>query len=233
MKIKAIALIVLSLVFVSPAFADDPYIQVTGSASVRMRPDIASFTITASFTESTAEAARVKASSVVSKAVDIMSWQFGVSGKDIATSYISAGPEYKWKDGENILVGQNVRQSVTFRVRNIDDIGRIYESLMKLDGISISDVTLDKEDKSYEKSQARKLAMQDAYEKASDYAAAANVRLGSIQSIRESGSSSSAYRKASNAVAYAPVADFGYASTEYTADDIIVSSSVEAVYSIR
>ena len=185
MKGKMIAAITLLAIAVMPLAAADipdsiPTISVSGSAEVSMKPDTAYFSITASFTEETTEEARAKVSEMIGNAAEILTSEFGLSADDLSTSYISASPEYQWKDDERILIGQKAVQTLEITLHDIDSIGPIYDRLMSLSGISISDVTLDKEDKSEEYRQARMEAVRDAYSKAEAFAEAAGVEVGSI-----------------------------------------------------
>ena len=190
MKGKMIAAITLLAIAVMPLAAADipdyiPTISVSGSAEVSMKPDTAYFSITASFTEETTEEARAKVSEMIGNAAEILTSEFGLSADDLSTSYISASPEYQWKDDERILIGQKAVQTLEITLHDIDSIGPVYDRLMSLSGISISDVTLDKEDKSEEYRQARMDAVRDAYSKAEAFAQAAGVEVGSILSITD------------------------------------------------
>ena len=210
-----------------------PTISVSGNAEVSMQPDTAAFSITASFTENTTEEAREKTSEMINNAVGILREEFGVQESDLSTSYISAYPEYSWKDDERILIGQRASQTVDVRFRDLDSIGNVYERLMSLDGISLSDVTLDKEDKSAEYSQARMEAVRNAYEKASDYAEAAGVEVGSVLSISDSSSyAAPVYRSANMMLASADAAAAKSIPTEFYSGEITVSASISIVYSI-
>ena len=236
MKGKMIAAITLLAIAVMPLAAADipdyiPTISVSGSAEVSMKPDTAYFSITASFTEETTEEARAKVSEMIGNAAEILTSEFGLSADDLSTSYISASPEYQWKDDERILIGQKAVQTLEITLHDIDSIGPVYDRLMSLSGISISDVTLDKEDKSAELEKARIDAVRDARAKAETYAGAAGVRIGDVISISDS-SSASVYYPRTN-IMYAMAADESASvSTEYRISDITVSSSVSIVYEL-
>ena len=150
-----------------------PTVSVSGRAEVTMQPDTASFQISASSVEETTDEARIKTSEMINTAVSILMNSFGITEDDLATSYISASPEYQWIDDEKVLVGQRATQTVDAKTKNLDSIGSIYEELMKIDGITVSDVTLDKKDKSEEYREARMEAVKDAYAKAEAYLEAA------------------------------------------------------------
>lgn len=238
MKGKMIAAITLLAIAVMPLAAADipdyiPTISVSGSAEVSMKPDTAYFSITASFTEETTEEARAKVSEMIGNAAEILTSEFGLSADDLSTSYISASPEYQWKDDERILIGQKAVQTLEITLHDIDSIGPVYDRLMSLSGISISDVTLDKEDKSEEYRQARMDAVRDAYSKAEAFAQAAGVEVGSILSITDGTSyGTPLYRSANLMLASADAAYAEASPTVFYSGEITVSASVSIIYSI-
>ena len=238
MKGKMIAAMMLLAIAVMPLAAADipdyiPTISVSGSAEVTMKPDTAYFSITASFTEETTEEARAKVAEMIGSAADILTSEFGVSTDDLSTSYISASPEYQWKDDERILIGQKAVQTLEITLHDLDSIGPVYDRLMSLSGISISDVTLDKEDKSEEYRQARMEAVRDAYSKAEAFAQAAGIEVGSILSITDGTSyGTPLYRSANLMLASADAAYAEASPTVFYSGDITVSASVSIIYSI-
>ena len=229
---------ILALCVAFPAAASDipdfiPTISVSGSATVTMSPDTASFSITSSFTKQTTEEARKSTTEMIGTAVEILTKEFAIPVEDIETSYISASPEYVWKDDERVLTGQKVSQSIDVKTHDLDSIGYIYTRLMSLDGITLSDVSLDKEDKSAEYREARMNAVRDAYDKASAYAGAAGIDVGNILSISDNQSyTAPLYRSANLMLAFADAAAFESSPTEFYSGDISVSANVSIVYAI-
>ena len=183
--------------------------------------------------EETTEEARAKVSEMIGNAAEILTSESGLSADDLSTSYISASPEYQWKDDERILIGQKAVQTLEITLHDIDSIGPVYDRLMSLSGISISDVTLDKEDKSEEYRQARMDAVRDAYSKAEAFAQAAGVEVGSILSITDGTSyGTPLYRSANLMLASADAAYAEASPTVFYSGEITVSASVSIIYSI-
>ena len=221
-----------------PIAEDTGRITVTGNAEIKITPDLASFTITAGFTEATTEEARVKTAAMTAEAVRILTEDFGISEDDITTSYISAFPEYGWVDGHQELRGQRAEESISVETGDLEAIGSIYEALMKLDGITLSDVTLDRKDKSEAMQEARIAAMMAAESKARTYAETAGMTLGKPVSISEgAGSYVPVYgiQPRLMNVSLEATADSAMAApkTEYRAGDITVTASVSVVYGMR
>lgn len=238
MKFRTFAATITAILLAFPLTAADipelvPTISVSGTAEVTMYPDTAEFTITASFTEDTTEEAREKTSEMINTAADILINRFGISKEDISTSYITAYPEYQWRDDEKVLIGQRVSQSLDVSTDRLESIGEIYTELMALDGITLSDVSLDKADKSEEYREARMNAVRDAYAKASAYAEAAGVSVGQILSISDSSTyAAPLYRSANMMLASADTASKVSTPTEFYSGEISVSASVSIMYGI-
>ena len=238
MRIVKHATIMLLMFIALPLAAADipeylPTISVSGSAEVSMQPDTASFDITAAFTESTTEEARERTSRMINEAVSILLNEFQVTEDDLSSTYISCYPEYQWKDDERVLAGQRASQTLSVELHDLDIIGDVYQRLMSLDGITLSDVSLDKTDKSEEYREARMAAVRDAYAKASAYAEASGVQIGSVLSISDSSSYAvPLYRSANLMLASAEASSADAIPTEFYAGDITVSANVSIVYSI-
>ena len=208
-------------------------ISVSGKGEVSMQPDIASFSVTSSFTESTSEIARIRTSDMINTSVDMLV-NLGVKKSNIETGYISTSPEYRWDSnkGENILIGQRATQTINVKTYEIAKIGEYYEALAKLDGITISSVTLDKEDKSQEYKISRTNAIKDAYEKAKTYADALGMEVGDAITVTDGTSNATPLYRASNMLMAASTMDSGV-STEYYAGDITAVSNVQIIFELK
>ena len=235
---KAAAIIaVISAMAAMPLVAADipdyvPTISVSGSAEVKVEPDTASFTITATFIEETSAEAMEKASAMIGSAIDILGSGFGVEDDDLTTAYISVAPEYRWVDDEQVLAGQKAVQRVDVKLRDLSLIGDVYTSLMALDGISVSDVSMDKSDKSAEYREARMAAVRDAYAEASAYAEAAGAKVGRVLSISDGSSYAAPLYRSANLMMAAAEAMPAKDAASYYAGDITVSASVSIIYEI-
>ena len=148
-------------------------ITVSGSAEVSAVPDMASFTLTASFTEQTTKEAMDRTSAMINEAIAILESEYGLADDDITTSYIGVSPEYTYKDGERVHTGQSASQSLEITIRNMDSIGPIYGRLSELDGITLSSISLSSTKMAEALKAARIGAVNDARDKAETYAEAA------------------------------------------------------------
>ena len=226
---RKLFIILFAILLASCASTDNiPTVSVTGSASVSMLPDMLSFTVTASRTAETTEEARSTVSMMINSAVEILQNEYAVDDDDIVTAYVSVSPEYSWKDGESILLGQRAVLSVDVTLHDIDAAGKAFQSLSSIDGIGISSITADKENKSLETMKARSLAVQDAHDKAVVYANAAGYVLGDLVSLSDDTVSAVPYANRMYAMEAASASD----AMSYYVGDISISDSVTAVYEL-
>jgi hypothetical protein len=151
-------------------------ISVSGSGSVNATPDISTLSVQISETEDTSsealQAMNEKMSSVL-KICDI----FEVQEKDRRTNSINLRTDYDWIDSKQVVNGQVASQSISIKLRDIDNLGPIIDELSKINKIIIGSISFSKENTDAEASQARILAVEDAYQKALEIAKAAGMFL--------------------------------------------------------
>lgn len=209
-------------------------ITVTASSTVRVIPDTASFTITAESVASTTEEARNTSQLMIQSSLDILKDEFDISDDEITTNYMNINPSYEWIDGVRTLVGQKASQSLTIVLKNgLDKVGRVYDRLSILDGISISSITYSKLDTSSEISLARIEAGKEALKKAQSYAEGVNMKVGDVLSLSEGSTAYSYYGSSNSKMVLAEAASDGYYSTTYYAGDLSVSATVTAVFTLE
>ena len=229
---KTLIIAMLASIALMPLAAESGRISVSGSAEISAYPDIAEFTVTATATKDTTEEARIAVSSMTNEAAGILKSEFGVAEEDITTSMISAYPEYRWTEDGNELIGQRANESISVVIRDIEDLGDIYTRLLGINGIEISNVSLDKEDKSEEYREARVNAMKDAYSKAEAYLEAVNAKVGKLISVSDSSSYATPLYRSANLMLASADTSAKAVSTEYYTDDISVSASVSVIFEI-
>ncbi|MBI2120612.1 MAG: SIMPL domain-containing protein [Parcubacteria group bacterium] len=179
-------------------------IQVSGMGEVFAKPDIAEFSFSVSKDAKTiAEAQKVSAE----KINEIMAFlkESGIDEKDIKTENYSLNPKYEWQEGEprlciqmvgaycpppggkQILVGYEVNQTISVKIRKIDDSGKILVGVGEKGATNISGVGFSVDEKDAIEADARAEAIQDAEEKAKVLAKSLGVRITRIVSFSENG----------------------------------------------
>ncbi len=208
-------------------------IWVTGEGEVSVAPDVAVLNLGVQVQSgSVAEAQNYAATTMTAVVAELDN--FGIAEKDIKTSQFSITPVRRWseKDGREILIGYLVNNTVTTKVRKIEDTGAIIDAVARAGGdyIVINSVSFTVDDPSAYYEEARALAMADARTKAEQLADLGKVRLGKPSYINETG-------------AYAPVVRDFYAEgamlapaaapTPISPGETEIRLSVQVVYSIE
>lgn len=203
--------LILSVYFGIKAFAElksysligaPSNISLSGHGEVTAAPDIATVYFTISKDASTIKAAQDMVTSVEGKVLSFLK-DNKIDSKDIKTTNASFAPKYEYQNalcpatplsgtepvycpnGRQVLTGYTASESITVKIRKIDDAGTIIQGLGSL-GVSNLDgpnFSIDKEDAL--KAQARKAAIDDARTKAEALAKDLHVRLGKVVSFNE------------------------------------------------
>ena len=207
-------------------------VTVAGQSSVSISPDMASFSVSVESTAETTGEAQAATNERMDEVYRILMDDYGISGEDLRTTAMSLYPEYRYEDGQQVLIGQTASQSVSVTVHELDDLAPIVDSLSTVSGISLSSISLDASDKSQAGSEARRLAMEDAIERAADYAHAAGMELGSPIQIQEGGVSTYVNRIQPTALYAAATDESASAKASYYAGELQVSAAVSVTFSL-
>ena len=207
-------------------------VAVTGSATLFAKADMATFSISVSEIAATTKEAQLKANEKVALLLEKIA-SFGIEEKDIKTTNLNIYPEYTYKDNERVLVGQRVSQTLFVTVRIIGEqsilLSSLIDSVGEVSSITINSITFGKEESEIEKKESRALAMQKAAEKASEYAASANLTLGKAISISEEAQ----YTNQIGPVFRAESVATFKADTSLPSGEIEISSTVYVVYQLK
>lgn len=177
-----------------PPAADRPAearrLAVTGEGQAFRAPDLALVQLTVTRQGETAQKALADNNAAMA-AVQGALPEFGLEGRDIQTSGFSISPQYRYdtrSDGTQsppTLVGYEVRNTLSLRVRAVDRLGEILDRAVSLgvnDGGSIEFVA---EDPSALQNDARRQAVERARASAEAMASAAGLRLGALLTIED------------------------------------------------
>jgi len=207
-------LVILSIYFVSLSLSEFKSYSIMGSSElstitlsghgeVSAVPDIANVYFTISKEAKTAKEAQTLVAEIEKGSLDFLK-ENDILIKDIKTANVSLYPKYEYKydnktmmpcnkfncsprPGKSVISGYVASESLTVKVRNTDDVGKIMQGLGTL---GVSDLngpnfTIDNEEGL--QAEARKKAIDDAKDKAVVLAKDLDVNLGNIISFNESG----------------------------------------------
>jgi uncharacterized protein YggE len=227
------ALAVLT-VLADPAAAQEEVprrIVVTGTGEARARPDIAVISAGVIVQSETASAALAENSRAMEMVLRQMSTS-GLAAEDVQTSQFSVAPLYEQRPPEREatapprIVGYQVSNRVTARVREIDRLGAVLDALVSAGATNVDGPWFEIGDPDKLLGEARDAAVADALARASRYAAAAGVELGEIISIEEAGSFAPPPRPMMRAEAMAADVPIAPGQTE-------LSASVTVTFAIK
>lgn len=172
-----------------------PSISVTGTGEVTTVPDIAQFSFSVRAEGDDAISAQESSGTVINAVMAYLK-ESGIEEKDIKTENYSLFPKYKYEQrpcisigycppGEQTEDGFEVSQTVTVKVRAIDNAGTILAGVGQKGATDISNINFTIDDPDALKAEARKLAIEDARDQAKKLAKDLDVRLGRLVSYSE------------------------------------------------
>ena len=170
-------------------------ISVSGDGEVTAIPDIASVSFTVRESAKTVPEAQKLAEAKIAAGLKALE-ALGVNKKDTKTLSYTVNPKYEAQlpsycngygcpPSKTVVTGYEVSQSVTVKVRKVDQAGDVLGALGKVNITEISgpDFTVDDMDKA--QAEAKALAIKEAQEKAKVLAKSLGVSLGSIISFSD------------------------------------------------
>ncbi len=188
-------------------------ISFSGHGEVKAVPDIANVYFTISKDAKTVKEAQALVAGIEKKSLNLLKAD-NVSDKDIQTADASFYPKYEYNQAvcppipmgagtagvtvnpsspyycppsKQVIVGYTASESITVKVRNTDDVGKIMQGLGTLGVSDLSGPNFSIDNEDTVKAQARKKAIDDAKAKAEVLAKDLGIRLGKITSFSESG----------------------------------------------
>ncbi len=111
----------------------------------------------------------------------------GIEEKNIQTSWLSVGPEYSYSDGKQKQEGYQANTNLSIRVEKKDPkiTNDLLDAIAKVQNIRMNGIDYDLADKEKAYSEARKMALEKARQKADEMAKVTGVRIISVQTLSE------------------------------------------------
>lgn len=172
-------------------------ITVSGEGEVMAVPDTATFSVTIQERAQTVAAAQEVATGRSNEIVDFLKGE-GIEERDIKTADYSVYPEYEYHDtasadgvyrpGRQVLVGYNVSQTITVKVRDTEQAGDLLSGVGSLGASQVSGLSFTIDDEDALKNEARDKAIAMAKEKADALAKSLGVRVVRVVGFSEDGS---------------------------------------------
>ncbi len=163
-------------------------ISVSGIGEVFAVPDTAVFSFSVVESGKTVKEAQDKASTKINAVLDAVK-KMGVADKDIKTIGYYSNPKYEYTEKifRQVLVGYEVSQSISIKIRKTDDAGAALTKVGELGASNISGLNFVIDNVDAVQAQARDKAIQDAKAKAEVLAKSLGVKLKKIINFSEGG----------------------------------------------
>ncbi|QQR64807.1 SIMPL domain-containing protein [Candidatus Kaiserbacteria bacterium] len=168
-------------------YAGPTTISVTGVGEVFAKPDIATFNFTVEAKEADESTTQSKSAEKVNAILAYLKEQ-GVEEKDVKTEGYSLSPRYEYPQvrctewscppqGEPKLIGYQVSQTVTVKVRDTEKAGGLLSGVGEKGATNISGLSFTIDDVNKAKTEAREKAIADAKEQSEVLAKNLGVRI--------------------------------------------------------
>lgn len=171
-------------------------IAVNGTGEVLAVPDTASFSFSVNEEGKTVKDAQDKATKKMNSILDAIK-SMGIDDKDVKTTGYNSYPKYEYNQasctnlycppGKQVLVGYEVSQSITVKVRNTDKAGEALTKVGELGAANISGLDFVVDDLEKVKAEAREKAVADAKAKAKVLSKTLGVKLDTVVNFYENG----------------------------------------------
>lgn len=159
--------------------------SVTGQGEVSVIPDTAVVSAGVSEQGSTVSEAQNSLNSRINAVSDSVK-NLGIDPSDIKTTNYNISPRYnRSREGSQEIVGYNASSNLVIRVKNIDEINQVIDTATENGANVVGNVRFEIDDPDTAEKEARKLAVEDAKQKAREAAEIANFRLGKLVNYSE------------------------------------------------
>lgn len=207
-------------------------ISVNGNGKATGTPDMVTFSAGVTELRKTSREAAAAAAAKTNQILAVLASN-NVRQIDIQTSQLFINPRYSYPNGTQVLEGQEASQTVSVKLRNINPdgagIGKIVDALVAINGIQVSGLSFDIENKTALQREARKNAFIDANVKAAQLAFLSGKNLGTVLTITEGTSSNFIPRQPLFAMAMAGAST----STSISVGSLDISVDVTIVWNIK
>lgn len=166
-------------------------ITVTGRAEEFLQPDLALINLGVTNEAQTAEEAMIENTQRMNRIIEALKTELGLPEKDLKTAQFSLSPRYEWRtakengNGERVLAGYEVNQSLQVKIREFDNINRVIQQASLFGANQIGELVFTLEDEDSVKEAIRAEAIAQAQEKAKSLAQQLGVQLVRVTNFRE------------------------------------------------
>ena len=222
--------------------AGEAGIWVTGTGQITMEPDLAILNLGVETLEKTVAEANGRAATAMDAIMQSL-MENGVEERDIQTHNFNIRDRYEYVEVEENgrianrreLVGYEVRNRLTARIRDLDSVGVVIDQVITAggDATRFNGLEFTVEDTTAVMSELREKAVMDAMAKAQHIADTAGVGLGSLGYITDSAVRTAGFDDFREYGYAAPAAALAAPDTSISGGELEVSLTVHAAFSIQ
>ena len=158
-------------------------IQVSGSATVKVIPDLVTIQLGVTSNATTPQGVYDQNTAAMKKTIAAIR-SLGVAEKDISTDYYIIQPVYQNYDSLDIK-GYRINNTIIVNLKDVSKVSQVLAAALSAGANEVVDVQFKTSQLRQYRDQARELAMKAAQEKARDLASAANAQPGCVLNIDE------------------------------------------------
>jgi hypothetical protein len=168
----------------SPGDANRPTIQVAAEGRVSVAPDMVELSLMVQHRSPTSKDAYDTVNIGVNTLKKILK-DAGVQDADVQTTSISMNPEYNYENGKTTPNGFSASHSLSVKVRKLESVNTLLDSITSIADLQIQGISYDLSDKDKVYSDARKLALEKAFQKAQEIAKTTGTSIKKVYTISE------------------------------------------------
>lgn len=162
-------------------------LSVSAEGTSEARPDMATINLGVTTEGQTAQAALAENARRMNALIQALR-RAGVAERDIQTSNVSVHPQQQYRENQPPLItGYQANNTVTARVRNVNNLGRIIDASVAAGGNTVHGVYFSHQDPDAQLDAARRDAIAEARRRAELYANALNMRVVRVVAVQEGG----------------------------------------------
>ncbi|MBX3431611.1 MAG: SIMPL domain-containing protein [Hyphomonadaceae bacterium] len=167
--------------------AEGTLLSVSAEGKSEARPDLATINLGVTTEGQTAAAAVAENARRMNALIQALR-RAGVAERDIQTANVSVYPQQQYVEGQQPrITGYQANNTVTAKVRNINNTGRVIDAAVGAGGNTVNGVSFSHADPDAQLDIARRAAIAEARRRAELYANALGMRVNRIVSVSEGG----------------------------------------------
>lgn len=164
------------------SFPEQPYISVTGNASLEVKADQVIIKFQPSAVNKSGEVAKQQVDEKVAVLITNLQ-QSGFGIDELETLSQSTRPEYEYQDKKRMLVGVRVTHQLNYRLMDLSRVNTFLDALLNAKVESISALQYGLQDPQQWQAKVRQIAVLDSKQKATDLAQLYGAKLGNVYSV--------------------------------------------------